>query len=110
MLNIEQRIERLERSARRWRLACVTLVVTLGTSWLLGAGAVPPARMQTRELVIVDQAGKEVLVIGQDKGEGMITSKGADASVLVKAQLFGLVNDQKEIITSLAAGKSGGSL
>lgn len=74
MKSMEDRITTLEKSARRWRLLAVGALILFGTSWLVGAGRDPvQAEVRTRQLIVVDEKGHELVLIGTSKDGGTVT-------------------------------------
>ncbi len=69
-----ERLDRLEREARRWRLAAVVVGVVLGLVVLVGA--TPPApvadEIRARRFVVVDEAGKTRALLGVEDGEARL--------------------------------------
>jgi hypothetical protein len=62
-MDIETRLIRLERSARRWRTFCAVLMVA-GMAWAFrGAGDAVPDVIRAHRLEIVDKDGKEAVTM-----------------------------------------------
>jgi hypothetical protein len=85
MDTLEQRVERLERSSRRWRLAfCILAVVAAG-----GAAVKPPApdaqfgHLTVQSLSIRDQAGGPLISASSDKDGAAIKIISPTSQALV---------------------------
>jgi hypothetical protein len=64
-----ERIERLERQARRHKIVSLGLVISLGAFLLMGNASVPDAIVAKR-FVVVDKQGKRRAVLGFEDREG----------------------------------------
>jgi hypothetical protein len=100
MKTLEQRLAKLERDNRLWRLAACSLLV-LG---LLGVGVaaqrttVPAKQLKSQEFVLVDGDGKEIGTFGEVNGGAglMVTSDGGSVSLAAMAGGCGIsVNSDK---------------
>jgi hypothetical protein len=85
MDTLEQRVERLERSSRRWRLAfCIVAVIAAG-----GAAGKPPlqdaqfAHLTVQSLSIRDQAGGPLISASCDQGGAAIKIISPTSQALV---------------------------
>jgi len=95
MQSIEQRIERLERSAARWRAACLLTIVAVGTGFCVAAmtdpatrpTAEPPADgvIRGRSIMLRDGDGSPTVHIYSSQREAgmMVESIGPDGRSLV---------------------------
>lgn len=64
---MHERIARLERDARRWRVTAMVLGATLTAALLMGQGQAVTPEVRTRRLVVVDGQGREVIGMGTDE-------------------------------------------
>ena len=62
-LTIVDRLERVERSARRWRLAAAVAGALLGATVLAGAGGKIADGVRARSLALVDAEGRDRAVL-----------------------------------------------
>ena len=63
-MTLEERVEKLERSARRWRAAAVAL----GLLGLAGAAQNAPDTIKARHFEVVDERGKPAATLGSADG------------------------------------------
>ena len=67
ILQLEARLEKLERTARRLRFAASAAGIALLSTWLLGAGWKPPSSpdvVRAKVFVVEDAQGRERIVLG----------------------------------------------
>ena len=87
MVSVDERLERLERSLRRWRIvAGIALVVALASAASAVALARPQDEVRAKTFVIMDGAGRAVGRLGDFKDKGpllVLESKSAHANVMV---------------------------
>ncbi|MEO6809118.1 MAG: hypothetical protein ABI353_08385, partial [Isosphaeraceae bacterium] len=79
-VSLAERVERLEKANRRWRVLCLATLGGVGLLLATGANRVNPPRLDVQELVVKDKNGTPRLRIGTD-GEGnpymnLMTKKG----------------------------------
>ncbi|MCH2133789.1 MAG: hypothetical protein MK116_08570 [Phycisphaerales bacterium] len=73
-MNHEHRLNRLERTLRRQRLAIMALAAGLATTLLMGMQDIPVTELSLRKLTIVDEVGRPRLVAeGGTKEPGVAT-------------------------------------
>jgi hypothetical protein len=86
-MTIEQRVERLERSARRWRLGCTASLACLSAVALAACvGAAPDVKdeINARQINVVNEAGeKAVTLTTGDDGSGAVFVQGPHQSQAV---------------------------
>jgi hypothetical protein len=68
-MNTEDRLDKLERGLRRWRLISLSIAVAAGCVFLLAAAPKNPRIVTAEKFVLVDSAGKTV-------GEWYVRAKG----------------------------------
>lgn len=67
-MNLETRIERLERASRRWRLAATVAGCGLGLALLLGQAKPEPTEVKAGKFVLVDEAGASRATLAIEAG------------------------------------------
>jgi hypothetical protein len=83
-MTIEERVARLERSNRRWRLLAVSALALLGTGGLLAMRPAEPDELTLRKVVIVDAQGRQRVVLS---GSGLIFADSEEIPRIVMATL-----------------------
>ncbi len=72
--NLAERLERLERAARRTRLLTATAGIALLTTWLTGSSgrdqAQPQGSIRTKLLIVEDAQGRDRIVLGAPLPDG----------------------------------------
>jgi hypothetical protein len=84
-MTIEQRIARLERSANRWRIACICTIVL---AIVIGAGEGVSEEVRTRSLVVVNKAGNPAAILDTSSdgfGELMIYGPANGGAITLSA-------------------------
>lgn len=112
-MRLEERIERLERSACRWRLAAVSLLVVGGLGLVLAAApaADEPQALKVKSLSVVNDDGKIVAALISSAGEGqfhLVSSK--TSKPVFSAGSGGMVVGDGAANVSVTPGATGSSL
>jgi hypothetical protein len=104
---IRERLDRMERALRRWRWGA-GIVLTLGTVAVAAAMADPAAReLRVQTLRIVDQEGKDRIVLSADKKSADLTLLDPDG----KGRLtLDIASDHKPMLQFSEAGEEKGNL
>jgi hypothetical protein len=117
-MDIETRLQALEKSNRRYRLAFLSLVVVLAAFMLLGSGGQVPDTIQARKFEVLDKNGKILVRLSELDGLGSVTTYTPAGEILVdlvptKSGAGGIVlyngkGKQTMVMTDVTGG--GGSL
>lgn len=83
-MKIEDRVTRLERANRRWRLVAVSLMASIVTGGLLAMRPADPDEITLRKVVIVDAEGRQRVVLS---GSGLIFADEDERPRIVMATL-----------------------
>ena len=85
---LADRLGRLERENRRLKLAGLLVLTMLASVFLMGQ-ARPATRVEAREFVVVDKAGKQIgrLGVGED-GLPILTMRGTDDTIRVLVSVY----------------------
>jgi hypothetical protein len=67
-MNLETRIERLERAGRRWRLAAIACGTGLALAVLMGQARPEPGEVKATKFVLVDEAGTSRATLAIESG------------------------------------------
>jgi hypothetical protein len=82
-MDIETRLQALEKSNRRYRLAFLSLVVVLAAFMLLGSGGQVPDTIQARKFEVLDKNGKILVRLSELDGLGSVTTYTPAGEILV---------------------------
>ncbi len=69
-MNIEDRIERLERSSRSWRWLSAGLMLALGGAMTMGQQDAKTKVVEAQEFRVVDEEGRKLATLGFDPAGG----------------------------------------
>lgn len=69
-MNIEDRIERLERSSRRWRWLSAGLMLALGGAMTMGQQDAKTTVIEAQEFRVVDEEGRKLATLASDPAGG----------------------------------------
>jgi hypothetical protein len=67
-MNLEERVERLERAGRRWRLAATIAGAGLALAVLMGQARPEPAEIKAQKFVLVDETGASRATLAMEAG------------------------------------------
>lgn len=114
---LEQRVQRLEQSNRRWRSACVALLLAMGAALIVSAQpAAPPVAelIQARRIEVIDPQGHPAIVLQAKADAASLAVWGPDhqhAAVLVgqqtKSALMLMKNNQTPEVFAEAVDTGG---
>ena len=83
-MSMEERINTLERSARRWRRVTIAMAVLATSSILLAMQSDGPDEIVVRKMTIVDSEGRSRIILG---GSGLIFADESERPRIVMATL-----------------------
>lgn len=113
-MTIEQRLEALARSNRRWRMAaCLMGLLTMAGLLMAQSGAVMvPELLRTRKLEVLNEQGVAVVTLEAGPRGGLITTTNGQGGLLLETEAgsFNIYNGQGQKLVRLSATKDGQGL
>lgn len=119
MNQLEQRVQKLEKNLRNYRIIFGTGIIAICTFTLMSSGTknqFVPDRIQAKSFQVVDDNGKVIALLGEDKGNGSLTTYNARGRKLVDlftseggAGGINTFDDDGDVIFKVTRTKSGGA-
>ena len=120
VMSLRQRVEQLERGARRVRLSGTIAALLIALIALTGqtTARTPPQEVVAEKFIVKDKKGRTVAMLGNDGGAGVFEVESADgalrvqlgAATMVGAAMSVTLRNRDGVILGFGGGRGGPQL